>query len=210
MIDAAAAGTAGVSVLIVEGRALYRDALAALLDGFPGFTVVGTAADVLEAVHACRRLCPQVVLLQVQSDADPLEHERAAMAMRAYSPGLISAVILEGPVVTALPGFDCVFTARLDGRELARELWQIIARRTHEEAHIRREIGGRTITAREGQILLLVAEGLSNKEIAGRTGIGLQTVKNHVSHLLEKLSLEDRTQLALYVQSSDRSEEERT
>ncbi len=54
------------------------------------------------------------------------------------------------------------------------------------------------ITAKERQILHLIAEGLSNKEIATQTGIGVQTVKNHVSRLLQKLEMQDRVQLAVF------------
>jgi DNA-binding NarL/FixJ family response regulator len=175
-----------VRIVVADDQDVVRAGFGALLDTQPDFTVVATAADGAEAVRVCAELGPDVVLMLTTFDLD--EHVYDALSAGA------SGFLLKD--VTAVRLFDAVRVVAAGEALLAPA---ITRRLIGEFARQRpRAVGGATrlgaLTPRETDVLRLIAEGLSNPEIATRLVVSEETVKTHVSRVLSKLGLRDRTQ----------------
>ena len=206
-----------IRIVIADDHHVVRTGFASLLDTQPDFTVVGTAPDGASAVRLCQEVRPDLVLMDVRMPVmDGIE------ATRALNGGGEAGA---GPRVLILTTFDLdeyVFDALRAGAS-GFLLKDVTAERLFEAVRVvasgdallapaatRRLIAefGRlrppstpvvlaALTPRETEVLRLVAEGLSNLEIAARLVVTEETVKTHVSHLLAKLSLRDRTQAVI-------------
>ena len=202
-------------VVVADDHQIVRDGFAGLLATQADFAVVGTAKDGAEAVAVCRRTVPDVVLMDVRMPTmDGIEATRRITAAEPGHPRvlILTTFDLDEYVYEALragaSGFllkdvaaERLFEAvRVIGQGEAllapgvtRRLIAEFARRTPAEpAHSPRAL--EVLTAREKQVLRLIAEGLSNAEISSRLVVAEETVKTHVSHVLSKLGLRDRTQ----------------
>lgn len=193
------------TVLVVDDHPLFRDGLAALLATVPDMTVVGTVGTGEEAVAAAHSTVPDVVLMDLNLPGMPgLEATRRIAAggrsavlvltMVDDDQGVLAAVrvgargyVLKGAAqeevlaaIRTVAAGGAVFGARVAGRVLGE-------RQGRHEA----------LTERESEVLALVADGRSNPEIAAALGVSLKTVQNHVSRVLTKLQVRDRTQAAL-------------
>jgi two-component system, NarL family, nitrate/nitrite response regulator NarL len=215
-----------IRILLVDDQPLFRRALATLIAGQPGFTVVGEAENGLEAVEMSRRLVPDLVLLDIEMPV--MNGVDATRRIRDEVPGA-KVVIL-----TVSEADDHLFDAIRYGahgyllKDLRPEqLYELMRAVMRDETPLSPAIAGRLLreyrehpgpsgapdgrhvvtpeasgpqlTNREVQVLQLVADGLSNKEIGVRLSITEGTVKNHVHNALEKLQLENRIQAAAYV-----------
>ncbi|MCA2215977.1 response regulator [Jidongwangia harbinensis] len=202
-----------VRVLVVDDQALIRDGIASLLSIEPGLAVVGTAADGAAAVELALQTRPDVVLMDVRMPQ--LDGIRAAGLLRERLPScrvlMLTTFDDEEYVVSALrAGAGGYLLKDLPARELAQAVRLAHAGvDQHDAAAIRRLVAaldrsppaGRArpeLTDREFAVLRLIARGASNREIAAQLFVSEGTVKNHVSHLLSRLGLRDRTQAALY------------
>ncbi|MEV4095422.1 response regulator transcription factor [Streptosporangium saharense] len=216
-------GEAGgtVRVLVVDDQELVREGIASLLGIQPGLTVVGTARDGQEAVRRALELAPDVVLMDVRMPgADGVE---AVAVLRQRMPRcrvvMLTTFDDEEYVVRALaagaagyllkdlPAADLAGAVRLAGAGVT-QLDSSVARRlastlacagevpTAVEAGAGEEAAA--LTGREIEVLRLVAVGSTNREIASRLFLSEGTVKNHISRILGRLGLRDRTQAALY------------
>jgi NarL family two-component system response regulator LiaR len=205
--------TDAIRVLIADDHAIVRKGICALLDTEPDITVIGEARDGQEAIAAAQRMQPDVILMDlVMPGMDGLE---ATRRLRNCQPG---ARIL---VLTSFAGDDKVFPAIRAGalgyllkdsgpKELVQAIQQVhrgesslhpsIARKLLRELAepSEGETGLETLTEREVQVLQLVAQGQSNREISTALTISEATVRTHVSNILSKLNLCSRTQAALY------------
>ncbi|TDU03177.1 LuxR family two component transcriptional regulator [Streptomyces sp. 846.5] len=210
--------TAPVRIVVADDHQVVRTGFAALLDTQPDFTVVGTASDGTEAVLICRELRPDVVLMDVrmpgtdgieatrQLTGSGVETDRPRIlilttfdldeyvydALRAGANGFLLKD------VTAERLFDAVRIIA-DGEALlaptvTRRLISEFTRHRPTRADDRPAASLTALTDRETQVLRLLAEGLSNSEIAVRLVVTEETVKTHVSRILSKLGLRDRTQ----------------
>jgi DNA-binding NarL/FixJ family response regulator len=208
-----------VRIVVADDHQVVRAGFAELLDTRPDFTVVGTASDGAEAVQLCHELQPDVVLMDVRMPGmDGIEATRQLARSGEAGPRVIilttfdldeyvyealragaSGFLLKD--VTAERLFDAVRVVA-DGEAL---LAPVVTRRLISEfaaLHRRSDAdsagavrpGLAALTPRETEVLRLVAEGLSNIEIAARLVINEETVKTHVSRVLRKLGLRDRTQ----------------
>jgi DNA-binding NarL/FixJ family response regulator len=203
-----------IRVVVADDQDIVRAGFSALLDTQPDLTVVGSAGDGAEAVRVCREQRPDVVLMDVRMPL--MDGIEAARQLTAEDDG--------GPRVLMLTTFDLdeyVYDALSSGasgfllKDVAAErlfdavrvvaagdalLAPAVTRRLIGEfARLRPRLAPRTdqlreLTARETEVLRLVAEGLSNGEIAERLVVSDETVKTHVSRVLMKLELRDRTQ----------------
>jgi DNA-binding NarL/FixJ family response regulator len=202
-----------ISVLLVDDHSLIRMGFRLVLDAEPDIEVVGEAADGAAAVAMCAALRPDVVLMDVRMPGhDGIEATRDIVAAGLPSKVLIlttfdlddyiyaglragaSGFLLKD--VTAERLIDAVRVIAAGDGLLApgvtRRLISEFAQRPTDESQPRPALD--ELTPRETQVLQLVAEGLSNPEIATRLVVAEETVKTHVSHVLSKLGLRDRTQ----------------
>ena len=202
-----------IRVLVVDDHAIVRKGICALLATEQEIEVVGEAKEGQEAVGKTARLRPEVVLMDlVMPGMDGLEAIRRILADQP------EVRIL---VLTSFAGDDKVFAAIRAGalgyllkdsgpEELIQAIKQVhggqsslhptIARRLLQELshNSDRPAKAETLTERELEVLRLVAKGQSNDEIARQLSISEATVRTHVSNVLAKLSLDSRTQAALY------------
>jgi DNA-binding NarL/FixJ family response regulator len=202
-----------ISLVVADDHEVVRAGFAALLDTQPDFTVLGTAADGAQAVAACRELQPDVVLMDVRMPGtDGIEATRRITATEAAPKVLILTTFdLDEYVFDALRAGASGFLLKDVTAERLFEAVRVVAageallapaitrRLISEFARIRPPSAATpaalgALTPRETEVLRLVAEGLSNPEIAGRLVVTEETVKTHVSRVLAKLGLRDRTQ----------------
>jgi DNA-binding NarL/FixJ family response regulator len=214
--DPSSASGAPVRVLVADDHHVVRTGFAALLDTQQDLTVVGTACDGAEAVAACGELAPDVVLMDVRMPVmDGIEAtRRLASAGGPASPKvlILTTFDLDAYVYDALCAGASGFLLKDVTAERLFEAVRVVAageallapnvtrRLIAEFARLRPSPAARPVpdlaalTPRETQVLRLVAEGLSNGEIAARLTVTEETVKTHVSRILAKLGLRDRTQ----------------
>jgi DNA-binding NarL/FixJ family response regulator len=200
---------------------VVRAGFAALLDTQPDFTVLGTASDGAQAVRISRELRPDVILMDVRMPGtDGIEATRQ-LTGGAAGPRVIilttfdldeyvydalcagaSGFLLKD--VTAERLFDAVRVVAAGEALLAPAVTQRLisefARLRPAAAAPPAAVAG--LTPRETEVLRLLAEGLSNPEIAGRLVITEETVKTHVSRVLHKLALRDRAQAVVIAYES--------
>jgi len=202
-----------IRVLVVDDHVVVREGLSALIDSWPEMSVVGEASDGLEAVDKAARLAPDVVLMDlvmprmggveaidqiVQHDPDARvlvlssfsEDEQVTRAIQAGALGYLLKESSSSDLVQAI--FD-VYQGRLAMHPaITRQVVRRLGR--PDDRHLAESL----LTPREVEVLKLVARGLSNKGIADALYLSEWTVNKHVSSLLAKLHLENRTQAALY------------
>ncbi|WP_433372899.1 response regulator [Actinoplanes sp. CA-142083] len=210
---------AAVRVLVADDQALIREGIASLLGIEPGIEVVGTAADGREAVELAVSREADVVLMDVRMPV--LDGLQAAESLRRRMPGcrvlMLTTFDDEEYVVRALrAGTGGYLLKDLPARELAQAVRLAHAGvDQHDAAAIRRlakvldreapPTGGGPrldLTEREHAVLRLIARGDTNREIARQLFVSEGTVKNHVSHILSRLGLRDRTQAAIYARDN--------
>jgi DNA-binding NarL/FixJ family response regulator len=208
------AASPAVRIVVADDHQVVRDGFAGLLDTQPDFTVVGTASDGAEAVRICRDLHPDVVLMDVRMPGmDGIEATRQLGRFAVDARVLIlttfdldeyvfdalragaSGFLLKD--VTAERLFDAVRVIAAGDGLLApavtrRLISEFALQQPKPDAPSTAAIAD--LTPRETQVLRLLAEGLSNPEIATRLVVTDETVKTHVSRILSKLGLRDRTQ----------------
>jgi len=202
-----------IRIIIADDHAIVREGLRALIETEPDMELVGEAADGFEAVHLQQALRPDVTLLDlVMPRMDGLA---ALAAIRQADP---DARIL---VLTSFAEDERVFPAIMAGalgyllkdaspQELLKAIRDVacgdvslhpaIARRVIKELNRPPDArpAGEPLTERESQVLILVAQGLSNQEIGDKLVISERTVRTHVSNILGKLHLANRTQAARF------------
>jgi DNA-binding NarL/FixJ family response regulator len=202
-----------LSLLVVDDHEVVRQGLVALLGRRPEFHVVAEAGTAAEAVAAARRFHPDLVVMDVRlPDGSGIE---ACRDIRAERPD--TRVV----ILTSYPDEDAVLSAIVAGASgyllkqvRARDLVAALEAVGRGESLLDPAVTGRVLdrvrriatadqpdelaqlTAQERKILLLVAEGKTNKEIAGEVFLSDKTVKNYVSSILAKLNLERRAQAA--------------
>jgi DNA-binding NarL/FixJ family response regulator len=208
-------------IAVVDDQDVVRAAFGALLTTQADFTVVGTAADGAQAVRLCAEHRPDVVLMDVRMPVmDGIEATRRIVATENRPRVLVLTTFdLDEHVYDALEAGASGFLLKDVTAERLFDAVRIIAagdallapgitrRLVAEFAKLRsRPLSVLTtvdaLTPREHQVLLLVAEGLSNAEIASRLVVGEETVKTHVSRVLTKLGLRDRTQAVVLAYES--------
>jgi DNA-binding NarL/FixJ family response regulator len=203
-------------LLVVDDHEVVRQGLVALLDRRAGFDVVAQAGTVAEAIAAAARYRPDVVVMDVRlPDGSGIEAcreirsaqpETRVVMLTSYpdEEAVLSAIIAgaSGYLLKQVRGRDLVAAIESVGRGdslLDPAVTEKVLQRVRTAAS-----GGATdeladLTSQERKILLLVAEGKTNKEIAGDVFLSDKTVKNYVSSILSKLNLQRRTQAAAFV-----------
>ncbi|HEU4329914.1 MAG TPA: response regulator transcription factor [Lapillicoccus sp.] len=196
-----------IRILVVDDHPLFRHGLAGLLATIDDMVVVGEAEDGESAVTEAARLSPDVVLLDLGLPRMPgLEAARRITALQpapavlvitmADDDDMVVAVLRVGARGYLLKGasqervVEAIRTVAAGGAVLGPGL-------AHGVLTADRRRWSHDLTAREAEVLSGIAAGRSNPEIARDLGLSLKTVQNHVSHVLAKLQVRDRTQAAL-------------
>ena len=207
-----------IRILVVDDQPLFREGVLMLLVADPELEVVGEAGDGATAIAAARDLAPDVVLMDLRMPGtNGVEATAAILAARPTTKIL---------VLTTFDDDDSVFPALRAGAvgyllkdvssaELRRAVRDAAAGQSPLQPTVAAKVVGELarrmaqdprpltprapdlLSEREREVLRLIASGASNKEIAARLFIAEGTVKNHVTHILEKLGVEDRTLAAL-------------
>jgi DNA-binding NarL/FixJ family response regulator len=207
-----------IRVVVADDEELVREGLAAIVDSDPGLEVVATAADGSSAVAAVGRTSPDVVLMDVRMPGmDGIEATRAIVATTDHTRVLVlTTVELDDVVYEALRAGASGFLLKSVPRD---QLWSGIRSvaagdallapsitRRLIEAHLEQAKPYRpdllTVTDRQADVVRLVAQGLSNGEIAARLHLAESTVKGYVSEVLNRHQLRDRTQLVVLAYES--------
>jgi len=204
-----------IRIVVADDHQVVRTGFAALLDTQPDFTVVGTACDGAQAVRIGRELRPDVVLMDVRMpDMDGIAATRQLAGSGSGGPRILilTTFDLDEYVYDALCAGASGFLLKDVTAERLFDAVRVIAageallaptvtrRLISEFALLRRKPDARStaalaaLTPRETQVLTLIAEGLSNQEISARLMVTEETIKTHVSRVLGKLGLRDRTQ----------------
>jgi DNA-binding NarL/FixJ family response regulator len=201
-----------IRVVVADDQEIVRAGFAALLATQPDFEVAGSAADGAEAVRVCREQKPDVVLMDVRMPVmDGIEAARQLVGDGGPRVLMLTTFDLDEYVYDALSAGASGFLLKDVAAERLFDAVRVVAageallaptvtrRLIAEFARLRPKLPPRPdrleeLTPRETEVLRLVAEGLSNGEIAGRLVLSEETVKTHVSRVLTKLDLRDRTQ----------------
>ena len=207
------------TILLVDDHEIFRQGLRALLEGYPDLSVVGDAADGPEALERARALRPDLVLMDIRlTTVDGLrvttqmkqerpetkviiltsadgEPELVYKAIRAGATGYLAKMAgideLVRAIRSAVDGDVAVAPAALNS------LFSYLSSNAATEVDSAEPTV--SLSAREGEVLALVAEGLSNRQIADRLSISENTVNSHVRNILSKLNLDNRVQAATYI-----------
>jgi NarL family two-component system response regulator LiaR len=202
-----------IRVLIADDHAIVREGLRALIDTEPGLELVGEARDGIEAIHLASSLKPDVLLLDllmprkdglaVIAEIKQHELETRVLVLTSFAEDeKVFPAIKAGAQGYLLKDTtpDSLLQAIRDVYHGESSLHPTIARKLIGELHRPSSPppAGEELTEREVEVLSLVAQGLSNQEIADRLIVSERTVRKHVSNILGKLHLANRTQAALY------------
>jgi DNA-binding NarL/FixJ family response regulator len=219
-----------IRVLVVDDQQLMRDGLASLLDIQPGIEIVGTAANGQEAVQQAQRLSPDIILMDVRMPV--MDGITATRQVRQQLPScqvlMLTTFDDDEYIVKALmAGASGYLLKDIPAEDLAKAV-QLAYRGIYQ---LEPSIAGKLIgalaaspassiispasavspaaiaqqydlTEREVEVLRLIAQGATNREIAEALVISEGTVKNHISNILSRLGLRDRTQAAIFAREN--------
>lgn len=201
-----------IKVLLVDDHEMVRIGLSAVLDTEEGIEVVGEASNGLDGIRLVQEYKPDVVLMDlVMEGMDGIETTRRLLEMSPDCKVIVLTSFLDDekmyPVIEAGALSYLLKTSRAS--EIAAAIRAAAKGQSILESQVASKIMNRfrhpqatqpheELTGREMEVLRLIAKGKSNQEVADELFIGIKTVKFHVTNILGKLSVEDRTQAAIY------------
>ena len=210
------------SIVLVHAHALFREGLRGYLSNLPDFRIVGEASNGQQAIQLADYTDPDIMIMEIDlPGVNGLEVARAVKRTHPHIGVILLSASMDGPsVVKAIrAGVAAYLPRNVSWEELLNAL-----RRVQRNDYVINdlvlslpEVAGQVLAAfrhlaveedtqsiysplspRELQVLELIADGRTNKEIAAHLDISNQTVKNHVSSILRKLAVNDRTQAVVY------------
>jgi two-component system nitrate/nitrite response regulator NarL len=204
-----------IRILIADDHPIFREGLRHLLEAEPGFTVVGMANDGNQAVEQAKALRPDILLLDLaMPGAGGLE---ALRQLSERESGVRSIVLTaeierEDTLKAMRYGARGVMLKESATQTLCKCVRSVVSGeywighdRVADIIHTLRDSGDAekrkpavTLTRREMQIVAAIVEGAANKDIGQQFGLSEQTVKNHLSHIFDKIGVSNRLELALY------------
>ncbi len=207
---------ADIRIILADDHIVIRSGLRLVLEREPGFIVVGEAADGKEAIQLAQDLCPGVAVLDVaMPNLNGIEaarqitaaspdtavvmlsmHSDESYVLRALNAGARGYLLKDSPEADLIAAIKAVFDGKAYfspaiSRVLVDDYVRQLRKRGLEDSY-------ELLTAREREILQLLAEGKSNKELAGRLNLSIYTIETHRSNLMEKLNLHGIPELILY------------
>jgi two-component system, NarL family, response regulator NreC len=203
-------------ILLADDHGIVRRGLKSLLESQPGLEVVGEAADGLEALRLCSELSPDLLIvdismplmngIEVASRAQKVEQAHAVIIlsmhadesyiMRALGAGARGYLVKDAtdedllPAVRAVAAGKPFFSPTVAAVLMEDYVRQLRARGLSDSYEL--------LTDREREVLQLLAEGRSNKEVASLLDVGLSTVETHRANLMQKLNLHNTAEIVLY------------
>ncbi len=210
-------------VLVVDDHALFRDGLLKIVGGQPDFVVVGEAADGAEALAVARQVTPDLVLMDLSMPA--VDGLTATQLLSAEQPTctIVVLTMLQEPS-EVLAAIRCGASGYLLKTMRAEQILRYLRGLREGEAAIAPSLAGyileefrrlprpsepqptgadANLTRREQEVLLLVAQGKSDKEIAKALSVSVYTVKAHMRNVLAKLNVPDRREAARHLRRVD-------
>jgi len=202
-----------IRILIAEDQKLVRQGLKMMIESDPAMKVLGEAGNGQEAVELAEKHVYDVVILDIRMpEMDGLEAARRILARRPEQKVLILTTFNDDSyALEALKiGASGYMLKDADAEALIRSIRSTLSGGLSIEEHVAAKVMPRllrgsespqphpSLTPRELDIIRRVGEGRSNKEIADELALSVGTVKNHISLILDKLELRDRSQLAIY------------
>ena len=203
-------------ILLADDHGIVRRGLKSLLESQPGYTVIGEAADGLEALRLCGELSPDLLIIDISmpmmngievaarvQKLDPSPgviilsmHVDESYIMRALGAGARGYLVKDAtdedliPAIRAVASGKPFFSPAVSAVLMEDYVRQLRARGLSDSYHL--------LTDREREILQLLAEGRSNKEVATLLEVGLSTVETHRANLMQKLNLHNTAEIVLY------------
>ncbi len=201
-----------IRVVFVDDHEMVRIGVASYLSAQPDIEVVGEAGDGNKGVELALELRPDIILMDlVMPEMDGIEATRRIIDKWPEAKIIIVTSFLDDEKV--YPALEAGATSYMLKTSKASEIAGAIRNTYHGQSVLEPEVTGKMmmkmrqktshlpheeLTDREMEILLLMAEGKANQEIADELFIALKTVKTHVSNILSKLQVQDRTQAVIY------------
>lgn len=201
-----------IRVVFVDDHEMVRIGVSAYLSAQPDIEVVGEAGDGKNGVELALELKPDIILMDlVMKEMDGIEATRKIIEKWPEAKIIIVTSFLDDEKV--YPALEAGATSYMLKTSKASEIADAVRNTYHGQSVLEPEVTGKMmmkmrqknqhflhdeLTSREMEILLLMAEGKSNQEIADQLFIALKTVKTHVSNILSKLQVQDRTQAVIY------------
>lgn len=204
-----------ISILLVDDQAIVREGLGAMLSLEPDMLVVGEAGNGLQAVRLVRELSPDIVLMDVRMPG--MDGLTALERLKAVAPrsSVIMLTLYDDPnyllraVSAGAAGYilkdasrdDLVRAVRVTaegGAIIAPSMLPPLLHQMERFLAVPAHVSVEKLSARELEVLRLIAEGCTNQEIAEKLILSPTTVKTHVQNILQKLGVSDRTQAAVY------------
>ncbi len=224
------AETQTVKVLVVDDQQLMRDGISSLLSIQEGIEVIGVAANGQEAVEKAAALSPDVILMDVRmpvmngiAATEQIHRQLPACQVLMLTTfddeeDIIKALLAgaSGYLLKDIPSEDLAQAVRLAHRgiyqlepSIAGKLMSVLQKQQSGPPPASKEVSVQAIAAqfdlteREMEVLQLIATGATNREIAEELVVSEGTVKNHVSNILSRLGLRDRTQAAIFARENN-------
>jgi NarL family two-component system response regulator LiaR len=201
-----------IRVVFVDDHEMVRIGVSAYLSAQPDIEVVGEAADGKKGVELALELRPDIILMDlVMKEMDGIEATKRIIEKWPEAKVIIVTSFLDDEKV--YPALEAGATSYMLKTSKADEIANAVRATHHGQSVLEPEVTGKMmvkmrqknqhlpheeLTAREMEILLLMADGKTNQEIADDLFIALKTVKTHVSNILSKLNVQDRTQAVIY------------
>lgn len=201
-----------IKVVFVDDHEMVRIGVSSYLSAQPDIEVIGEADNGRKGVELCLELRPDVILMDlVMNEMDGIEATKEIMNKWPEAKIIIVTSFLDDEKV--YPALEAGATSYLLKTSKASEIANAVRATFHGQSILEPEVTGKMmmkmrqkdtvhlhdqLTSREMEILLLMAQGKTNQEIADELFIALKTAKTHVSNILSKLDVQDRTQAVIY------------
>ncbi|MDQ1004876.1 NarL family two-component system response regulator LiaR [Neobacillus niacini] len=201
-----------IRVVFVDDHEMVRIGVSAYLSAQPDIEVVGEAADGKKGVELALELRPDIILMDlVMKEMDGIEATKQIIENWPEAKVIIVTSFLDDEKV--YPALEAGATSYMLKTSKADEIANAVRATYHGQSVLEPEVTGKMmvkmrqkqqhlpheeLTSREMEILMLMAEGKTNQDIADELYIALKTVKTHVSNILSKLNVQDRTQAVIY------------